>query len=166
MCLSNGASSATSSDTMDTSNKASNNNPTSNSTSNGTSSASPPPHIRSSSPCSPIPPHTSGLVFPGGFGGLSRSHLSSPPRGSPPTLVPSAMSSMVSMASMLGHHGPPFLPPGYHRDFAAAAAAAAAGRNDEFAASMHKFMDRSFGDSPPPITAPDGQRMQNSRLPR
>ena len=65
------------------------------------------------------------------------------------------MSSMVSMASMLGHHGPPFLPPGYHRDFAAAAAAAAAGRNDEFAASMHKFMDRSFGDSPPPPVAPN-----------
>lgn len=146
---------------MDTGSKttsANNNNPSNEykqqSSSNGTSSASP-PRIRSSSPVSPIPPHSSGLAFPGSFGSLSRSHLSSPPRGSPPSLVPSAMSSMVSMASMLGHHGPPFLPPGYHRDFAAAAAAAAAGRNDEFAASMHKFMDRSFGDSPPPITAPN-----------
>jgi len=52
------------------------------------------------------------------------------------------MSSMVSMASMLGHHGSPFLPPGYPRDFAALAGAAVAGRNDDFAASMHKFMDR------------------------
>jgi hypothetical protein len=162
MCLSNGASSASSSDSMETgTNKSNPNNENFKQTnnSNGTSSSASPPHVRTSSPCSPI--HSQSLNFAPNFGGLSRSHLSSPPRGSPPTLVPSAMSSMVSMASMLGHHGPPFLPPGYHRDFAAAAAAAAAGRNDEFAASMHKFMDRSFGDSPPPISAPTNDPTAN-----
>ena len=152
MCLSS-TPTTSSSDTMEagTKQQQSNNNGSTSPTSS---------HIRSSSPCSsPIQTSlshpASSLHFNSSFGGLPRSHLSSPPRGSPPTLVPSAMSSMVSMASMLGHHGPPFLPPGYHRDFAAAAAAAAAGRNDEFAASMHKFMDRSFGDSPPPQVAPN-----------
>ena len=74
---------------------------------------------------------------------------------SPPTLVPSAM-SMVSMASMLGHPGAPhFLHPGYggrSGDF---------GRADDFAASMSKFMDRSFGDSPPPPTVPTNDPTAN-----
>jgi hypothetical protein len=67
------------------------------------------------------------------------------PRASPPTLVPSAM-SMVSMASMLGGHPPPFGLPIYGSSPMGPGGPSAA----DFAQSMHKFMDRSFGDSPPP----------------
>lgn len=80
---------------------------------------------------------------------LTRTPPPSAPRSaSPPTLVPSAM-SMVSMASMLGAHHPPFgLPVGYP------------GARDDFTASMHKFMERSFGDSPPP-TVPSNDPTAN-----
>jgi len=69
---------------------------------------------------------------------------------------------------MLGHPGAThFLHPSYG---AAAAAAAGArpggagdfvGRADDFAASMSKFMDRSFGDSPPPPTVPTNDPTAN-----
>ncbi len=81
------------------------------------------------------------------------------PRASPPTLVPSAM-SMVSMASMLGagagHGPPPFGLPIY-------GGSPIGSHNSDFAASMHKFMDRSFGDSPPPSgpTAPTNDPTAN-----
>ena len=79
------------------------------------------------------------------------------PRASPPTLVPSAM-SMVSMASMLGAggHPPPFGLPIY-------GGSPIGSHNSDFASSMHKFMDRSFGDSPPPSgpTAPTNDPTAN-----
>ena len=81
---------------------------------------------------------------------------------SPPTLVPSAM-SMVSMASMLGHPGAPhFLHPGY-TGAAGVPGARDAFARDDFAASMSKFMDRSFGggDSPPPPTVPTNDPTAN-----
>ena len=82
----------------------------------------------------------------------------SSPRTSPPTLVPSAM-SMASMASMLGHPGAhnAFLHPSYGRnvsDFGNP-------RDVDFASNMSKFMDRSFGDSPPPPTVPTNDPMAN-----
>ena len=82
----------------------------------------------------------------------------SSPRTSPPTLVPSAM-SMASMASMLGHPGAhnAFLHPAYGRqvsDFPNP-------RDVDFASNMSKFMDRSFGDSPPPPTVPTNDPLAN-----
>jgi hypothetical protein len=79
----------------------------------------------------------------------------------PPSMVPSAM-SMVSMASMLGHHPPP---PFLH--MAGYPGSGSGSRGDDFAASMHKFMDRSFGLdragslSPPPVTAPTNDPTAN-----
>lgn len=119
-----------------------------------------------SPPRSNTPPANSGSSLPY-TPTSSNSHpaLSPPMRGPPsplPTLVPNPM-SMVSMASMLGHPAaaaaaaglPSFLPMGYPRDL---------GRNptmDDFASSMHKFMDRSFGDSPPPATVPTNDPTAN-----
>ena len=82
----------------------------------------------------------------------------SSPRTSPPTLVPTAM-SMASMASMLGHPGAhnAFLHPAYGRPSSEFPGA----RDVDFASSMSKFMDRSFGDSPPPPTVPTNDPTAN-----
>ena len=82
----------------------------------------------------------------------------SSPRTSPPTLVPSAM-SMASMASMLGHPGAhnAFLHPSYARQVQEFGNP----RDVDFASNMSKFMDRSFGDSPPPPTVPTNDPMAN-----
>ncbi|TRY73892.1 hypothetical protein TCAL_07775 [Tigriopus californicus] len=93
-----------------------------------------------------------------GGGGISPPLRGGGGASPPPTLVPSAM-SMVSMASMLGHPGgmpPSLFSMGYPRDLG--------GRNhgiDDFASSMHKFMDRSFGDSPPPPSVPTNDPTAN-----
>ena len=133
------------------------------------SARSPPPHL----PSSHIPglgsSHHSSLatslsssmlgMLPSALqaaaGAAAAQGLSSP-RTSPPTLVPSAM-SMASMASMLGHPGVhnAFAHPGYGRhDFPNP-------RDVDFASNMSKFMDRSFGDSPPPPTVPTNDPMAN-----
>eukprot|EP00095_Tigriopus_kingsejongensis_P011496 maker-scaffold56_size446035-snap-gene-2.12 protein:Tk11496 transcript:maker-scaffold56_size446035-snap-gene-2.12-mRNA-1 annotation:"dachshund " len=117
----------------------------------GNSSATPTPEY----PQRSSPPSSLGRSSPHHRGG----GVSPPMRGAspPPTLVPSAM-SMVSMASMLGHPGavpPSLFSMGYPRDL---------GRNpaiDDFASSMHKFMDRSFGDSPPPPSVPTNDPTAN-----
>jgi hypothetical protein len=59
------------------------------------------------------------------------------------------------MASMLGHP-PPFL-------MSHSGLGAAYPGRDDFAANMHKFMDRSFGmgDSPPPPTVPTNDPTAN-----
>ena len=99
-----------------------------------------------------LPSALQGAVAAAGGVNPLTSHGLSP---SPPTLVPSAM-SMASMASMLGHPAAPhFLHPAYGRDFPGRSAA------DDFAASMSKFMDRSFGDSPPPPTVPTNDPTAN-----
>ncbi len=138
----------------------SSNSPDMDKTSEYTPRSSPPSNNRSPNSGAPQQSHPPQALSPG-----SRAPPHPPPVASvaaaaspPPTLVPSSGLSMVSMASMLGHHPPPFLmspggPLGYHgRDF---------GR-DDFAANMHKFMDRSFGgDSPPPPTVPTNDPTAN-----
>ena len=105
--------------------------------------SSPPSSLNRSPPPQPPPASTAATETTPAMPQLS------PRSTSPPTLVPSSAMSMVSMASMLGGHHPPFpgLPYG-------------PGAGD-FAASMHKFMDRSFGDSPPPPTAPSNDPTAN-----
>ena len=133
------------------------------------SARSPPPHLPGSHiPGLPSSHHSSlatslsssmlGMLpsaLQAAAGAAAAQGLSSP-RTSPPTLVPSAM-SMASMASMLGHPGAhnAFLHPGYGRqDFPNP-------RDVDFASNMSKFMDRSFGDSPPPPTVPTNDPMAN-----
>ena len=138
------------------------------------SARSPPPHLPPSH-IPGLPSHHSNLatslsssmlgILPSALqagvaaaaGAAAAQGLSSP-RTSPPTLVPSAM-SMASMASMLGHPGAhnAFLHPAYGRqvrDYPSP-------RDVDFASNMSKFMDRSFGDSPPPPTVPTNDPMAN-----
>ena len=74
----------------------------------------------------------------------------------PPTLVPGSGLSMVSMASMLGHPPPFLMSQNMYSGLQHS-------RDLDFAASMHKFMDRSFGmgDSPPPLTVPTNDPTAN-----
>ena len=134
------------------------------------SARSPPPHLPSSH-IPGLPSHHSSLatslsssmlgILPSALqaaaGAAAAQGLSSP-RTSPPTLVPSAM-SMASMASMLGHPGAhnAFLHPGYGRQVGEFPSP----RDVDFASNMSKFMDRSFGDSPPPPTVPTNDPMAN-----